>query len=489
MLELIKPFNIIIAADSYKAGHWQELPFGTKRTWSVVVPRKPSEYSKDIVALGQTFVAYVLSKVRITEDMIDEAEVEINQQGYRFNRVGWEIISRELDGKIPLAMYGVEEGRVVLPQTPVVGLLNTDDRFAWLPAYMESWVQGTIWKMSTVASICRTAKKIIKENMELTGSNMSMLDYKLHNFGDRAAGSPEESAVLAGIAHAALFSGSDCLRANGYIKKMYRTTKAYLSSVEAFEHSTICANSDTENKNDFGAAVKAVERLEDVVKMVKEEGIGIPLISVVIDTYDDTRFVNEFLGDKLKQRIIDSGGCLVARPDSGDPKVQPGIIGKFQIKNFGGTKTSTGHDSMAPCVGVLQGDGIRIATLEGVIKGWTSNNLSMDNFVMGMGSGTSNDCQRDDFSWSMKAIASKTDEGWRRLSKDPITDPGKKSLSGLIRCRENHVGELEVFDALTNGGLWEFEVPSAGWRLWYKDGYQVFTQSFDDVKARASENI
>src|SRR5690349_17985409 len=119
MLELIKPWNIIIAIDSYKAGHWQELPPADIRTYTAIVPRTASAYSQEIVAMGVAFVSHILSKVRITEDMIDEAEIEITQQGYTFNRQGWEYIARECGGKLPLAMYGVEEGRVVAPQTPV----------------------------------------------------------------------------------------------------------------------------------------------------------------------------------------------------------------------------------------------------------------------------------------------------------------------------------------------------------------------------------
>ena len=486
MLQLIKEFNFILACDSYKCGHWLEIPPETDYTYSAVVPRKPSKYSNVIVSIGQCFTSDVLAKVRITEDMIDEAEIEITEQGYQFNRHGWEIIAREFGGKIPLAMYGVEEGRIVLPQTPVVGLINTDKRFAWLPAYVESWVQGTIWKMSTVASLCRAARGIIKENMELTGSDMSMLDFKLHNFGDRAAGSPEESAVLAGIAHAALFNGSDCLRANGYIKKLYRTSKPYLSSVEAFEHSTICANSDTENKNDLGAAKKAVERLKAVVALSKS-GIGIPLMSTVVDTYDSHRFVGEFFGTILKDEIVNSGGCMVSRPDSGDITKEPGIIGNILAEKFGATVNEQGFKSLAPCVGVLQGDGIKISTLQSVIFGWMDAGFNLNNFVMGMGSGTTNDCQRDDFSWSMKAIASCVDGEWRRLLKDPITDPGKKSLSGLVRCREDENGKLEVFDAMAIGNLWEFEQSTPGWRLYSKDGYREFRQSFDDVRQRARD--
>ena len=488
MLEFIKPFNAILACDAYKCGHWAELPVNSKKSYVVIVPRKPSKYATEIVAMGQTFISAFFASVRITMEMIDEAEIEITEQGYDFNLAGWETIVRDYDGKLPLAVYAVEEGRVVAPQTPIMGIFNTDDVSAWLPTYVESITQSVVWKMSTVASLCRSIKITIKEFMELTGSNMSMLDYKLHNFGDRGADSPDEAAVLAGIAHAALFSGSDCTRANIYIKKMYNTTKAYTSSVEATEHSVMCAHSDAANKDDWGAALMAIDRLEAVVARTKR-GIGIPLMSVVIDTYNSRRFIQDYIGTRLKDRVINSGGVFVARPDSGDPTIEPGMVGRDLESCFGVTINDKGYKDLMPYTAVIQGDGNRIDTYRGVIQGWVDAGFSMNNFTLGMGSGITHDNARDDFSFSMKAVTLLIGENWKRLSKDPITDSGKKSLSGLVRCREDENGDLIVYDALQNGEFYTFETETAGWKCWYRDGFRKYRQSFDEVRARAQANI
>lgn len=484
MIELIKEFNFILACDSYKVDHFLELPPDAKFTYVSVVPRKPSKFSELIVAMGQTFLADVFSKVRITYEMIDEAEMEVNQQGYEFNREGWEIIVRDFAGKLPLAIYAVEEGRIVSPQTPILGIVNTDSRFAWLPAYVETISQSTVWKMSTVASTCRAARSIIAGYMEKTGADMSMLNYKLHNFGDRGADSPDEAPVLAGIAHAAVFDGSDCTRANRYIKALYNTEKAYTSSVEATEHSVMCANSDAVNKDDRGAAIMAVNRLKKVVERTKR-GIGIPLLSVVIDTYNSRRFVRDYMGTDYKDEIINSGGVMVFRPDSGDPKVEPSMVGKDIEDTFGVTVNAKGYKVLHPSTAVIQGDGIRIDTIDGVLKGWTDAGFSMDQFTLGMGGGVTHEGGRDDFSFSMKATATNNGTGWTRLLKEPITDIGKKSLSGLVRCREDANGNLEVFDAIAEGSADQFLVETPGWRLWFKDGEKTFNQTFDEVRERA----
>jgi nicotinamide phosphoribosyltransferase len=487
MLEAIKPFNPILAADGYKGGHWEEEPINIQNRYCVVVPRTVSEYSPLIVAMGQTFIASLFQSIRIQEWMIDEAEVELNEQGYEFNRQGWQIIARMLDGKLPLAIYGVEEGRLVKPQTPIIGVTATQDWFAWLPTYYETFIQEIAWKMSTVATICRSIRVGLLEFCEMTGTDPSAVNYMLHNFGDRGADSPDEAPVMAGISHAAIFDGSDCLRANRYIKTMYGTSKPSTSSIEATEHSIMCAHSDATNKDDWGAALMAVDRLYAAVERAKR-GIGIPAVSVVIDTYDSRRFVKDYIGTKLKDKILASGGKIIMRPDSGDPKIEPGLVGKDLEDTFGCTKrlvVDTTYKVLHPAVGVIQGDGIKVGTWRGVVRGWIDAGFAMDGFCLGMGSGVTHDGARDDHSFSMKSVATFKNGRWVPELKDPNTDSGKKSLSGLVRCREDANGELEVYDALQEGTIFSFLDSTPGWRLWYKDGFREFRQSWEEVQRRA----
>jgi nicotinamide phosphoribosyltransferase len=306
----------------------------------------------------------------------------------------------------------------------------------------------------------------------------------LHNFGDRSSDSPE-AAVIAAIAHAMLFDGSDCTQVNRYIKRLYNTPKAYTSSIVASEHFTMTSNSDCKYKNDYNAAVMMVEQLEKAVER-SNNGVGIPIVSAVIDTYDDVRFVSEYLGERLKDRIMNSGGRMIARPDTGLPHEKPGEIGNILKENFGYTTNDKGYNVLHPSVGVIQGDGLTIDTFEDVIKGWISEGFSLDNFCMGMGSGITHDGRRDDFSFSVKAIANKlSNDQWVSLLKDPKTDSGKKSLTGLARCKDVN-GELQTIDNLADlsGELFMWD-DQPGWRKWFENGNREFRQSFDDVRNRA----
>jgi nicotinamide phosphoribosyltransferase len=346
---------------------------------------------------------------------------------------------------------------------------------------VETVVQRIMWKMTTVATVARFGYKTIQQAMIATGADMSMLEYKLHNFGDRGADG-EDSAIMAAISHGMLFSGSDCASANRYIRAMYDTSKKYyLSSVDATEHSVMCSQSDATTKDDFGAAVMSVERLEEAVARTKR-GIGIPLQSVVIDTYDDERFVCEYLGTRLKDRIINSGGVLVARPDSGNPVEKPIEVICWLEDHFGlAGQTSKGYDVLHPSVRVIQGDGITVETIPLIMENMINHRYSIDNLVLGMGGGLTHGPGRDEFSFSMKATARCGKDGWVNLLKEPKTDAGKKSLTGLAHAQQFHE-DGEVFVSHDTVSIFSGE---NGWFLFYQDGDVKRKENYDQVRIRA----
>lgn len=479
MLENVKRFNFIVAADSYKVSHRSQYPADTQFLYSVIVPRRGNGDTDEIVSMGINYLSACLANTKITREMIDEAEQEITEQGYSFDRKPWEFIVDKMYGNLPLMICGVPEGTVVKPQTPLMAVMNTIDGFGWLASYVETFSQRVLWKMSTVASISRYCRKEIERFMKSTGAEMGMLDYKLHNFGDRGADG-YDAAIMAGIAHAALFNGSDCMAANRYIKEIYKTDKAYLSSVDATEHSVMCSWSDAEAKDDFGAAVMAVERLEAVVERTRR-GIGIPLMSVVIDTYDSHRFVDEYLGKRLKQRILDSGGVLVARPDSGDPTVEPIEIVKLLDKNFGSTENSRGYKVLHPSVRVIQGDGINSRSITDIMSELKAAGYSMDNLTFGMGGGLTHEAGRDEFSFSQKATARYNGEQWISLLKEPKTDSGKKSLSGCVFVDADAEGKPFVSSETKSAA----QRLNKRWKMYYRDGEHVINDTFDEVRERA----
>lgn len=471
--------NFILAADSYKVGHINHLPKGTRKTHTSMVPRKPfvdKEHGieiDEIVVLGPQVVAAVLQSIAITDEMIDEAEIEITEQGYDFPRAEWEYI-RDL-GYLPLDVRALPDGTIVQPGIPIMTIENTDDRSAWLPAYVETWTQDIVWTMSTIASKARWLRKQVDTFNENTGCDYENGEYMIHNFGDRGAGG-RDRAIMAGIAHAVFFSGSDCLGANRYIKQIYNMEGPVLSSVDANEHSTVCANSDCDAKDDSAAFEMTLANLEKVVERANR-GIGVPVQSCLIDTFDDERYIKEFVIPNIK-RIRESGGKYVCRPDSGNAITKPIEVCQWLLDGVGPGRllNCRGFEMLPEYLGVIQGDGLKLWDFTTIFRLAEKNKLAASNFVFGFGGGLTNGSGRDDFSFSMKATARQTEGGfWEAMSKSPKTDPGKNSLRGRVGVISKGGGFV-----VSEYGEYHQEMFSI-----YFDGGLLYTRTFDEVRAAA----
>lgn len=492
MIESLLPTNIILAQDIYKLGHWAQMPKRVQKSQSSLVPRNGRPVDNEIVVIGQRLLAAYYASVRVTHADVDEAIIEAAEQGFEINEAGWRYIVDKFGGALPMQISAVPEGTIVPENTAVVFFENRGGEMtAWLPSFLETLSQCVVAKMSTVASRNRKVKKLLKAFCERTGSDPAIIQYKIHNFGDRGADAPEAS-LLASMAHGVFFSGSDCTGTNRFIKKLYRTKKPYFSSIEAGEHSVTCMHSDPVTKNDFGAAVMGVQRLEAAVERAKR-GIGLPMVSIPIDTYDSHRFARDFIGTQLKQRIINSGGVFVLRPDSGDPMVEPFEIISLLHAKVGATPNDKGFFTLHPSFRVIQGDGINFDSIPELLNELERYGYTLDNITFGMGGGMTHGEGRDFLSWSQKATAiAMVDDfptKWRRIKKEPITDLKKSSLSGYLSTYKNK----------TTGEIKTLEVETADLSQWsditniiYYNGLEIFNtavDNYDAVRARANVDI
>lgn len=472
--------NFILAGDSYKVGHIDQIPATTIKGHSNIVPRKPyigkTIEIDEVVVMGPQVVAAILANIKITDEMIDEAEIEITEQGYDFPREEWEYI-RDL-GYIPLKVDALPEGTVIPVGLPIMTIENTGTRSAWLAGYVETWVQDIVWLMTTVASKIRYLRKQCEEFCIRTGTpiNNEVLEYMIHNFGDRGAGG-RDRAIMVGMAHGLFFSGSDCLSANRYIKKYYNTGKPVLSSVDASEHATVCSKSNLETKDDRGGFEMSLEMLKRAVART-ERGIGIPVISSLIDTYDDERYIKEFVIPNY-DRICEIGGKHVERPDSGDAVEKPLEVVKWLLEGLEehSSTNDKGFDMLPPNIGVIQGDGLREGDFQRIFDRAIEENLAASNFVFGYGGGMTNGSGRDDFSFSMKATAREDSElGWVEMQKSPKSDQGKKSLRGRVTVAKD--GDKYVVVKVG-----ETDLPVVSKTIYVKGANSMYT--FDTVRERA----
>src|SRR5271156_1723597 len=204
------------------------------------------------------------------------------------------------NGALPLEIRAVPEGTVVPTNNVLMTVQNTDSEFPWLTNYVESLLLK-VWYPTTVATLSRGVKLIIQKYLEETG-DVSLLPFKLHDFGYRGVSS-EESASIGAAAHLVNFSGTDTLMGIALLKDYYSASEMPGFSVPASEHSTMTSWGQ-ENE------------IDAYRNMLEKYPTGI--VSIVGDSYDIINAVKNHFGNTLHDQIIARDGVVVIRPDSGD---------------------------------------------------------------------------------------------------------------------------------------------------------------------------
>ncbi len=119
--------NIIIFTDAYKTSHNKQYPPKTTEIYSYLSSRGGRFDEVALVGLQAILLKHFTGKV-ITKEKIDEAEELINgvMGPGVFNRVGWEYILNKHDGKLPLEIKAVPEGRFITVKNVLLTIRNTD---------------------------------------------------------------------------------------------------------------------------------------------------------------------------------------------------------------------------------------------------------------------------------------------------------------------------------------------------------------------------
>ena len=100
---------------------------------------------------------------------------------------------------------------------------------------------------------------------------------------------------------------------------------------------------------------------------------------------------------------------------------------------FGTTQTDGGYALLNPRVRVIQGDGISVDKLASICDAVIDAKFALANLTFGSGGGLLQSATRDTLKFAYKASAGLTiDKTVQMMSKDPLTDPGKKSKEGLL---------------------------------------------------------
>lgn len=459
--------NPILAVDSYKASHKWQYPPGTEYVSSYVEARADNS-GLDLpgtLVFGLQPLLRALAAHPVGEADIAQAARLFAAHGVPFHEEGWRHILNRHNGRLPVEIRAVAEGTLVPFSNVVAQVVNTDPQAFWLTSYLETMLQRALWYPSSVATISWAVKQILRDFWRLTSDEPEeCLDFKLHDFGARGASS-SESAGLGGLAHLVNFKGTDTVEALLAAEEHYAEPMAGYS-IPAAEHSTITS---------WGRHGE----VDAYANMLEQFGGPGRLVAVVSDSYDVFHAVENLWGRELRAQVLDMGGTLVIRPDSGDPVDVVSQVLRLAAAAFGSTRNSKGFRVLNPAVRVIQGDGVNPKSIRAILARMVEDGFAIDNIAFGMGGALLQKVDRDTFSWAMKASAVRVAGQWRDVYKEPVTDGGKGSKRGrlaLIRDPMEGLRTVRVEDCPAGQDLL---------RPVFRDGVLLVEDSLAQVRERA----
>jgi nicotinamide phosphoribosyltransferase len=303
------------------------------------------------------------------------------------------------------------------------------------------------------------------------------------------------------------FSGTDSLPAISGARRYYGETGFVGGSVNATEHSVMCAGTKDDEIGTFR-------------RLLQTYPTGI--LSVVSDTWDLWKVCTHHV-KVLKEEILARDGKLVIRPDSGDPvdivcgtgkevDYYNDVDGKEHCQSkgviellwdvFGGTINEQGYKVLDPHIGAIYGDSITLDRADEICRRLEAKGFASTNIVLGIGSFTYQFNTRDTFGFAMKATYVEVTETivdsgigetgamerkeivGREIFKDPVTDDGtKKSATGLLSVIQIQDDPMQLIDKV------DWETENLGMlRTIYKDGEFHNTTTLTEIRERLKQN-
>jgi nicotinamide phosphoribosyltransferase len=465
--------SLLFTLDSYKQLHHLMLPKETEYVYSYFEARVGAMYDYTVFFGLQSIIKEWLIGEVITKEMIDEAE-PILKEHFKFNgdvwsREKWDYIIEKHGGKLPVIIKAVKEGTKVPISNALFTIVNTDPKCAWLTNALETLLQQ-VWYGTTVATRSNYIVNIIRKYFNETVDDDSkwLIDYGLHDFGQRAA-SCMEQAGIGGAAHLINSKGTDSDMGIFHAIEYYHANIDGLAySVPASEHA--CAT-----------ALGREGEFEVTKNLIKTFPNGI--LSVVSDSYNIENAVKMYRTE-LKDLILGRNGKFVIRPDSprweGDtPEDQVLWIAQELDKAFGSIINTKGYKVLDSHTGIIYGDSLTEHDIRNILEKLKVNGFAATTCVYGCGGYLISKLNRDTNRHALKSSAQCRDGVWHNIFKKP-SDISKASKTGrLILVRDGKEWDTIPLE-LCYGRKDELETV-------FENGELIRDQTFDEIRKLASE--
>lgn len=412
-------FNAAIDTDAYKITHPSQYPDKLNKLVSYGEGRVGGLFPT-LSYFGFQAVLHDHLLAEITDAKIEEAAEEARLTfGYDyFSRKAWEHV-RDL-GYYPVVVKTLPEGIEVPEGTPLFYFESQDPLFAKIMNSLET-LEMHVWYPTTVATNCLYIKRDIRPYLiKSTGSDAG-LDFTVNDFGLRGATSAQ-SGARAGAAHLLHSRGSDNMTASRYFRHIYGT-KGRALSIWATEHSVATS---------FGPGRGEIDYVLHQLHNAPPDA----MVAMVIDSYDAEGFAKNVIGhEEVKTAMKARPGRVIWRPDSGIPNKMVEMVFANLENHFGTTVNRFGYKTIAQNTGVIQGDGMKKASINDIYNHVVNNlGIAASELATGSGGGLLQEgLTRDTQRFAIKANYGEKDGVPFDIQKKPKSDMTKASKAGMFK--------------------------------------------------------
>lgn len=498
MREFLCPETVRV--DAYQAGHFTMLPPGMENFECSqgifrrpLLPERPDGQSDmRIISAGLApFIKLNLEQPVTTADIADADDFWADfhadvrppyHKPYPWPREMFKRIVGQYGGRYPVVISGLLDGQAHYAGEPHVQVWTDEPGMGECVGWIESTLLPYLWTSSTVATRGRWRKermtRVFRECYPSRAEDEidAMVSYKFHDFGRRGGAASQ----ITGIAHLINWLGTDtCDAAFAATKYLNAGKKFGACSIVAAAHRTITP------------WPSEIEAYRHIIEKYKHG-----LVSIVSDSYDYRRGMEMLAG--FAEVVKVAGGCLIGRPDSGDP-VQCILEGlEIFSRAFGWTLQEKGLRVLNQSA-IIQGDGVSDEVIFGEIyPAVIAAGFCPSNVAFGMGEhnhkalrsetehayktcvvATTNSSAPNDQSVGYRPVMKSSESLFKRSLPCPVSLDFSRAAAGDFA---NRVRRASVAD-LKQGATGEFVVLYDG----RPNPLPVRTEHFEQTRQRAYE--
>lgn len=416
-------------------------------------------------------------------------------------------------GYLPIEVRALQEGTIVPAGTPVFTIHNTHPSAFWLVNYMETYLSAECWKPMTTATIAYSFRKLLEHYAKETGSPLAFVPWQGHDFSARGMSGMADNAAaglghlinFSGSDSVLAYVEAQKYYGSGVVGSVPATEHSVMcaggqdNELETFRRliediypsGVVSIVSDTWNFFDVVKPNGLAEQLKEKIlarapnslglsKVVFRPDSGDP-VDILCGTAPFVKGIKEgdvtylFSQQQLEMSYGFDMGFNVCRDDKGNffniavslhsyrpyniqyeaiaTRIEPtpeqmGAV-ECLARVFGTDTNEAGFRVLNSKVGLIYGDSITIQRADKILHRLMEQGYAACNVVFGVGSYTYQYITRDTLGFAMKATYAVVNGEPRSIQKNPATDSGKRSATGLLFVGRDENGDIFVEQNVT----------------------------------------